>query len=171
MADSFSNASPVGRTSGFPRPNSHELARRHNPAPSEDEDEARTQTPRDGVSLHCGAALARRLLRERVLSRTRERLELTTGEFLPKFAEDVDKEPVGAFLGRLIGAQNQLAALRVGKLPQPEIRSRLDLALREGIAEAMEMLARDGNDTTAGCEFVGEVLAEYGRRLAELVGD
>ena len=111
MADSFSNASPVVRTGGFPRPNPNDLAKRHNQAPADAE--AEPTAPRDGVELHHGASLARRLLRERVLSRTRERLELTDGEFVPSFAENVDEEPVGAFLGRLIGAQNQLAALRV----------------------------------------------------------
>lgn len=170
MADSFSNASPVVRTGGFPRPNPNDLTKRQSHAPADQEADSEAPKARDGVELHHGASLARRLLRERVLSRTRERLELTDGEFVPSFAENVDEEPVGAFLGRLIGAQNQLAALRVRKVPPAEVRSRLDLALREGIAEAMDMLSRD-HDGTAGCEFVAEVLAEYGRRLAELAGE
>ncbi|MCK5940906.1 MAG: hypothetical protein KAI24_02955 [Planctomycetes bacterium] len=122
------------------------------------------------MALHQPEQIARRLLRERVLARTRELLELRDGEFVPTWAEAVDAEPVEAFLGRLLGAQNQLAALRVRALPQPELRRRLDEALRTGVAEVVEMLARDGDDAhgLAAVEVVSAVLAEYGRRLAEL---
>ena len=112
--------------------------------------------------------MARRMLRERVLARTRESLDLTASEFVPKFAENVDEEPVSAFLGRLIGAQNQIAALRVRQLTSTEIRVRLDRSLRDGISEAMEMLSSEPEDRLAGCEFVANVLAEYSRRIAEL---
>ena len=126
----------------------------------------------DGVELHSGPAMARRLLRERVLARTRELLQLTHSEFVPSFAENVDEEPVPAFLGRLIGAQNQLAGLRVHQLSSSEIRVRLDRALRDGISEAMDMLAPGRKDGRVGCEFVANVLAEYGRRIAGLsLGD
>ena len=83
----------------------------------------------------------------------------------------VDAEPVSAFVGRLLGAQNQLAALRVHQLDQPELRRRLDEAMRDGTAEVVEMLsgAVDDQHAAAAVEAVSEVLAEYARRLAELV--
>jgi len=134
------------------------------------QDDARDQASanQDGVELHSGPSMARRMLRERVLARTRESLGLTSHEFVPTFAENVDAEPVAAFLGRLIGAQNQLAALRVRQLAANEIRVRLDRSLRDGVAEVMEMLSSEHRDGAAGCEFVASVLAEYTRRLAEL---
>ena len=89
---------------------------------------------------------------------------------MPSFAEDVDAEPLAAFVGRLPGAQNQLAALRVRELDKPELRHRLDEAMREGTAEVIEMLSRDPQDehAIAAVEVVADALAEYGRRLAEL---
>lgn len=167
MGDSLSHAGPVASINQYPRPSGQDLTKRH--SASQPEEDAESHAPeQDGVELHSGATLARQLLRERVLSRTRERLELMPGEFVPSFVENVEEEPVGVFLGRLIGAQNQLAALRVRQLSQGEIRSRLDSALRDGVAEAMEMVAPDPRDGAVGCEFVADVLADYGRRIAEL---
>lgn len=125
---------------------------------------------RDGVDVHLPESIARRLLRERVLARTRVALGLRDGEFVPRFAEDVDAEPLAAFVGRLLGAQNQLAALRVAELSQPELRVRLDRAMRGGVAEVLEMLSRDVEDehAVAAVAVVADALAEYGRRLAEL---
>ncbi|MGK0202575.1 MAG: hypothetical protein ACI9S9_001644 [Planctomycetota bacterium] len=168
MADSLNKASSVGATGGFPnRPPSH-MDARQNPGQPHDEEAPRKEPARDGFDLHGGAFLARRLLRERVLFQTRERLELQSGEFVPSFAEAVDVEPIGAFLGRLLGAQNQLAALRVKVVAQTEMRALLDAALREGVAEVMEMLAADPVDGAVGCAVVADVLSEYGRRLADL---
>lgn len=168
MGDSLSQAGSVPAIGQYP--NSQDLQKRHSASHSEQNAEPNAKA-QDGVELHSGASLARQLLRERVLSRTRELLELTPGEFAPSFAENVEAEPVSTFLGRLIGSQNQLAALRVQQLSQSEMRSRLDMALRDGIAEAMDMLAPDSRDGTAGCEFVGDVLAEYGRCIASLALD
>ena len=172
MADSLNNAAPIGSLGGYPsRPPPGMDARQHPGQAQQEEEHAPAKGPRrDGVDLHGGASLARRLLRERVLFQTRERLDLKPGEFVPSFAEAVEAEPIQAFLGRLLGAQNQLAALRVKVLTQTEIRSRLDAALREGVAEVMEMLAIDPVDGAVGCAIVADVLTEYGRRLAELTG-
>lgn len=167
MADSLNKASSVGATGGFPnRPPSH-MDARQNPGQPHDEEAPRKEPARDGFDLHGGAFLARRLLRERVLVQTRKRLGLRAGEFVPSFAEAVDAEPMQAFLGRLLGAQNQLAALRVKVLTHLELRSRLDAALREGVAEVMEMLVADPVDGAVGCAMVADVLTEYGRRLAD----
>jgi len=167
MSDPLSNAAPVGPVGGFPGRSRHDVPKQRAHG---GEQERAGHGPGDEVELHPPEAIARRLLRERVLHRTREQLELRDGEFVPSFAEAVDVEPVAAFLGRLLGAQNQLAALRVRELPQPEIRRRLDAALREGTAEVVEMLSRDGDDAhaLAAVEVVAEVLSEYGRRLAAL---
>ena len=166
MADPLSNAAPVGPVGGFPqRSRQDEVQRR-----GDDADQRAARSPRDGVELHAPEGIARRLIRERVIARTRERLELRPGEDVPRWAEAVDSEPIGLFLGRLLSAQNQLAALRVGALPQTELRRRLDEAMREGVEEVIEMLTRDGADerALAAVEVVAEVLAEYGRRLEAL---
>lgn len=169
MSDSLSNAAPVGPIGGFPGRNPQDLPKRHEWAKAQDE--AAHEAEKDGVDLHSGAYLARRLLRERVLARTRDQLELTAGEFVPSFAEALDAEPIHAFLGRLLGGQNQLAALRVKSLTPAEIRRRLDTALREGVSEVMEMLAGDTVAGAVGCAVVADVLAEYGRRLADLTSE
>lgn len=167
MSDSLSNASPVGPVSGFPGRSRQDVPKRQ----SESKEPERQRAGGDEVAVHLPEAVARRLLRERVLHRTRELLGLRDGEFVPTFAEAVDAEPVSAFVGRLLGAQNQLAALRVHQLDQPELRRRLDEAMRDGTAEVVEMLsgAVDDQHAAAAVEAVSEVLAEYARRLAELV--
>lgn len=170
MADPLKNAAPIGSLGGYPSRTPQHLDARQHPGQSHEDEAPHKKRARDAVDLHGGASLARRLLRERVLHQTRERLGLQPGEFVPSFAEAVDAEPIEAFLGRLLGAQNQLAALRVKELPQTEIRTRLDAALREGVAEVMEMLANDPEDGAVGCAVVADVLAEYGRRLSQLTG-
>ena len=169
MSDGLSNASPVGPIGGFPGRNPQDLAKRRHPAQAQDE--AGHAAEHDEVDLHSGAHIARRLLRERVLARTRERLQLGSGEFVPTWAEAVDAEPIHAYLGRLLGAQNQLAALRVRELSPVQIRAHLDTALREGVSEVMEMLASDTVADTIGCAVVADVLSEYGRRLADLANE
>ncbi|MFN3244810.1 MAG: hypothetical protein ACE37K_25125 [Planctomycetota bacterium] len=167
MSDPLSNAASVGPVGGFPGHSRHDVPKRRTGTGAQPQAEPGGT---DEVTLHPPETIARRLLRERVLYRTRQRLELRDGEFVPSFAEAVDAEPIAAFLGRLLGAQNQLAALRTVQLSQPELRSRLDLALREGTAEVVEMLSRDGDDAhaLAAVEVVAEVLAEYARRLTDL---
>lgn len=125
----------------------------------------------DRIEVHAAAQIARRLLRQRVLARTRERLELLDSGGGHEFAEVLDEEPVGAFLGRLLGAQNQLAALRAADWDARRVRGSLDAALRDGIAEVLELLAGDERGYGAGAAVVADVLSEYGRRLALLSDD
>ena len=138
MSDSLSNAAPVGPIGGFPSRTPQDMARRHHHSGAQDE--PLHESAKDGVDLHSGAEVARRLLRERVLARTRDLLELTPGEFVPSFAEAVDAEPMHAFLGRLLGAQNQLAALRV--------RTLAPVAMRAGLDRALLTLPSEGRDET-----------------------
>jgi hypothetical protein len=166
VSDPLSNASPVGPVGGFPQRARQDEVRHK----GEGAGRRAPHRPRDGVDLHAPEGVARRLIRERVIARTREGLELRPGEDVPRWAEAVDSEPVGAFLGRLLSAQNQLAALRVRELPQRELRRRLDEAMRAGVEEVVEMLTKDAADerALAAVEVVAEVLAEYGRRLEAL---
>ncbi|MGC6488486.1 MAG: hypothetical protein ACON4Z_12635 [Planctomycetota bacterium] len=172
MSDSLRHTAPVRSVPGYAGQRREAPRHRggsHGGHPSEPGRTAESKTT-DGVEVHLPESIARRLLRERVLARTRVALGLQDGEFVPRFAEDVDAEPLAAFVGRLLGAQNQLAALRVGELSQPELRARLDSGLRAGFDEVVEMLSRDGDDehTVAALAVVAAALAEYGRRLAEL---
>ena len=125
----------------------------------------------DRVSLHGAEPVALRLLRERVLACTRVRLELDDAPVGPEFAEVTEGEPAAAFLGRLLSAQNQLAARRAGSWPAAEVRRRCDEALRAGAQETLDLLAADRRDDAAALAVVAEVLAEYGRRVAALAGD
>ena len=168
MADPLSNAAPVGPIHGFPG--------RGNPDPGKRNDRSRREHGREGrdardeITVHGPALIARRLLRERVLWQTRRHLGLGDGEFVPSFAEAVEAEPVGAFVGRLIGAQNQLAALCAGRMTPTDLRGHMDEALREGVEEVVELLSQDAaHDDGAAVAFVAEVLHEYARRLTDLV--
>lgn len=139
-------------------------------------DTSRRQTPRDDtparavdrVSIHGSAAIAGRLLRERVLACTRRVLDLDEGVTGPEFAEVVAGEPIDQFLGRLLSAQNQLAARRAGQWDERRVRRLLDVALHAGAIETLELLQTDGGDGSDGVGIVTEVLAEYARRLAAL---
>ena len=122
----------------------------------------------DRVSIHGTAAIAGRLLRERVLAGTRRVLELDEGTTGPEFAEVVEGEPIAEFLGRLLSAQNQLAARRAAQGNERRLRRLLDLALHAGAIETLELLGADGRADAAGVQIVTEVLAEYGRRLAAM---
>jgi len=169
MADSLSNAAPVGAVGGFPGRNRHDVPKRQDKGAGGG---GAPKGPADAVRVHHPSEVARRLLRERVLARTRQHLELEVAEFVPSFSEAVEREPVGTFLGRLIGAQNQLAALRSQSWSGDEIRHALDVALREGVAEALELLADDEADHDgSGSTFVTDVLAEYAARLERLAND
>lgn len=163
MADSpLHSTSSVAGPGGFPaRPQPWSGSR---PAPREQG----SQPSADRVSLEPAVSLARRLLRERVLARTRARLELDDASAGPEFAEVLDCETLTAFLGRLLSAQNQLAARRAGTWPAPRVRRCLDAALQAGAAETLELLAAQGHDDASAVAVVVDVLAEYGRRLAAL---
>lgn len=122
----------------------------------------------DRAFVHPVAAIALRLLRERVLARTRRQLELDDSIAVPLFAELVEGEPVPEFLGRLLSAQNQLAGRRAGVWPGARIRQGLVLALHEGANETVELLTADGEHVVDAVAVVFEVLAEFGRRVAAL---
>jgi hypothetical protein len=171
MADPLRKAAPIGSVGGYPSRASQDMARRH--AHPQDGSEASQQevVKSDEVALHTGDSIARRLLRERVVVQTRRQLGIGEGELVPSFAEAVDAEPIELFLGRLLSAQNQLAGLRVNVIPPDAIRKHLDIALRLSIAEVMDMLSTEAMGTPDGVQVVAEVLAEYGRRLADLAGD
>ncbi|MBX3464936.1 MAG: hypothetical protein KF830_17345 [Planctomycetes bacterium] len=150
---------PVGPLGGFAGRSPADLPRRRATRPDEG---ARAV---DRASIHLGAAVATQLLRERVLAATRRLLDLDASAGGPEFAEVAAGEPVAAFLGRLLSAQNQLAARRAGQWSVRRVRRALDRALQAGAAEALELLSGDDG---GGREVVAAVLAEYARRLAAL---
>lgn len=168
MADSLHSTSPVGPVAGFSRRDRRaqpESDRRRRGASHDDRDEAQAA---DHVLVHEADAVARRLLRERVLAATRRELALASAVHVPRFAEAVDRESVALFVGRLVGAQNQLAGL-LRPRPQPaELRARLDRALRSAIDETLELLGADASRAASldAAATVLEVLAEYRRLVA-----
>lgn len=166
MADSLRSTTPVRGAGGFAG---------RAPAEPSAKPAAAPVPPRlpdgDRIEVSAGMALARRVLRERVLARTRTGLDLAEGEHVPTFAEVIDDEPVSLFVDRLLSAQNQLGSRRQVAWGGPRVRRVLDAALRDGAAEAMELLTRDGREHGAGVAVVGEVLEEYSRRLAALADE
>jgi hypothetical protein len=165
MSDPLRSTAPVAASGGFAdRPKEPPRQRASAPPPPT------ANQPHDEVVLANAAARARRLLRERVLARTRARLGLGDGDAVHAFAEAVDSESVDDFLGRLLSAQNQLAALRARALGPTNVRAELDGALRDGAMEAVQMLVADVATGGAGVAVVAEVLEAYARRLAAMVG-
>ncbi len=167
MADSpVRSTSPVNAPGGFAG-----RANGGTPPRSQSRPQASTPPAADRVTVVHGAMVALRLLRERVLARTRGLLELGEDVIGHEFAEMLDGEPAPAFLGRLLSAQNLLAARRAGSWPGARVRACLDEALRGGAEETLELLAADGHADPAAVAIVAEVLTDYGRRLAALVAE
>lgn len=165
MADSpVRSTSPVPGFTGFPG-----RSPRDEKAPSHRREEAPPAAAGDRVSVREGAAPALRLLRERVLARTRTAFGLGESVAVPHFAEVLDGEPLPAFLGRLLSAQNQLAACRAPAWPPDRVRAATAEALRVGAEETIDLLLADGPDAGGAVATVVEVLAHFGRRLAAAV--
>ncbi len=164
--DSVHSASPIPGLAGFG-------GRAPMPAvrPKEHPPEQPPPQAGDEVSLRHGRTLGLRLLRERVLAKTRARLGLSEQAHGPTFAEVTQGEPVGAFLGRLLSAQNQLAAQRAASWAGARLRQALADALQDGAAETLELLAAEEVPDEAAVTVVVEVLAEFGRRLDALVAE
>lgn len=165
MSDPLRSTAPVSASGGFADRSKEPPRRRAGGLPL-----PVAQKPHDEVVLAAASGRARRLLRERVLARTRQRLGLGDGEAVHEFAEDVDAESVDAFLGRLLSTQNQLGALRARALGPAPLRAALDGALHDGATEAAEMLAGDAATGGAAVAVIAEVLEAYARRLAAMVG-
>lgn len=161
MADSLRSTTPIDAAGGFAgrRPKQPQDGQQPEQAPRREPEPARAA---DRVSREPSAHVARQLLRERVLARTRVLLELGETVGLPVFAEVIDGESVDAFLGRLLSAQNQLSARRANAMDSRLVRRCLDVALHEGVDETRELLCGD----EPGLAFVAEVMGEYARRLA-----
>ena len=166
MADSLRSAAPVSGLGGF-------AGRREPPAAGGGGQKAPPPPARppehDQIEVAGSAAVARKVLRERVLARTRNELELGGDFLVPVFAEVIDDESTAAFLGRLLSAQNQLAAGRAGRWPGAKVRASLDRGLRGGAEEALELLGVDGRGDAAAVAVIAAVMAEYGQRLAALL--
>lgn len=162
MDESLRSASPVQGMTGYGRYTSQ---------PSHGKDARRDTEDRakqgDAVSLHAGRTLGLRLLRERVLARTRQVLGFPAAVASLPFAEITDGEPVAAFLGRLLSAQNLLAGLMAVAAPGAQPRELADAAFRDGAEETLELLTGDDRPDLAALEVVGEVLAEFARRLGD----
>jgi hypothetical protein len=164
MADeSVRSPGPVNALGGFAGRPAQDVPRRE-PRPGS----GHRAAGGDRVNLHAAAAVALALLRQRVLARTRALLELGEGPTGPEFAEVTEGEPVPVWLGRLLSAQNQIAARRAGDWPADRVRRACDQALHDGAAETLDMLAADGADDAAAIQVVAEALAEYARRVAAL---
>lgn len=167
MADPLRSTAPVSATNGFaPRARSQERPEREPPRP---ESGPRADAD-DRVHVVVGTLAGRLLLRERVLVHTRTRLRLPDHVTVPAFAEAVGDETTAAFLGRLLSAQNQLAAHRAHDWDGVVLRAAVDAGLRAGAEEACELLADERRDPQA-LAAVAEVLVEYGRRLEALLAE
>ncbi len=168
MTDEIRTTSPVAAAGGF----AGRAPAQPNPRGA-GKDEAAPERASDRVSFDRDVEHAMRLLRERVLARTRALLGVPEGMSTPEFAEVVEGEPIETFLGRLLSAQNQLTARRTGVWTPEGVRRACHRALEQGVAETLELLTADGRSAHQGIGAVGEVLIAYGRRLhqAALAGE
>lgn len=162
MADPLQSTAPIPPAGGNP-PNRHPGHGAREPAPRREPPAPR---PGDRVSVHGGRLVGLQMLRERVLAHTRLWLELPEHVAVPVFAEVPEDETAGEFLGRLLSAQNQLAAHRASQWDGVRLRRCVDAGLRGGAEETCAMLA-DGRDELA-LAAAAAVLVEYGRRLQAL---
>lgn len=164
MADPLvHSAGPVTPLGGFPGRSPqppHGEPPRGQLAPQPNGDQVRVQ----------GAALSlRRLLRERVLARTRQLFALDDVAHVPEFAEALEAESVAELLGRLLSAQNQLAALVRPPLGAQRLRDLQAEALTSGAAETLELLGDEVPGEAAA--LVAALLAEFARRVRSHAGD
>jgi hypothetical protein len=107
-----------------------------------------------------------RLLRERVLARTRCLLDLPPCVLPAHFAESSDI-PVADFVGRLWAEQTQMAAPRLQVRSRGQVRHAMAEAFRCGARETLELLHDAGCVDGAGAELVAQALAAFARRLGE----
>lgn len=166
MADPLQSTAPIPPAGGNP-PNRQPGRGAREPGPRPERPAPR---PGDRVSMHRGRLFGLQMLRERVLAHTRTLLDLPEHLAVPVFAEVPEDETTGEFLGRLLSAQNQLAAHRAGPWDAARLRRCVDGALRGGAEETCAMLAEQGRDEEA-LAAAAEVLVEYGRRLQALCNE
>lgn len=164
--DSVHSASPIPGLTGFGGRTPQAPFSAH-----KQPEQAPTPAAADEVSVRHGRTLGLRLLRERVLAKTREQLGLAEQTHGVTFAEVMHGEPAAAFLGRLLSAQNQLAARRAGEWSGPRVRQVLADAMRAGAEETLELLTAEEAVDEAAVTVVVEVFAEFGRRLAVLIDE
>ena len=128
MADPLQSTAPIPPAGGNP-PNRQPGRGAKEPPPRQERPAPRAA---DRVSVHGGRLFGLQMLRERVLAHTRGQLELPEHVAVPVFAEVPEDETVGEFLGRLLSAQNQLAAQRAGQWDAGRLRRCVDAGLRGG---------------------------------------
>lgn len=163
MADNpVRTTSPVPGFSGFPGRSSSPSSGQ----PHRRDAEAATAGAEDQVQVTGGATIVLRLLRERVLARTRALLQLGQAVTGHCFAEVLDGEPVPAFVGRLLSAQNQIAACRAAAWPPERLRTALAEAVQFGADETIDLLVAGAHASREAIDLVAEVLQHFGRRLA-----
>lgn len=117
----------------------------------------------DRVELSDGHRTALRLLRERVLARTRQGLELPETTPMASFA-DIEGRSLHGYLGRLLSAQNLLAAGRAGQWPQERVRRVLAAAFSTGAVETLEVLGDVGKLDDRAHELIADLLADFAAR-------
>lgn len=142
----------------------------------------------DCALLHPAEQVTRQLLHERVLAHTRtefavdrDAAQRRAAFAVHEFAENVDGETLDSFVGRLIGAQNQLASAAAaqssaGALDPATRRQRLDRAFFAGLAEAESLLGQvhgrqqQGEHVRAALALIARIAACYAEVLAHSGG-
>ncbi|MCA8943756.1 MAG: hypothetical protein KDB80_14430 [Planctomycetes bacterium] len=119
----------------------------------------------DRVDLHAPTRIVLDLIRERILTRTREALDVDATRGSVRFVEDTD-QTVRAFVSRLVSEQNMIVSERRAAWPAEELETVVQRATEAGMTEAIEILDDLGRLDAAAYQLISEVLDELQRKIS-----
>jgi len=118
----------------------------------------------DRVELTAPEVAVLALLRQRVLVRTQESLELVDVPAHPRFHE-APHASADAFLGRLWGEQAQLASARDGEWPVARIDAAVHAATTLGVEDTFEMLCEQDRLDAGSWRLLCDVFDSWARKV------
>jgi hypothetical protein len=134
-------------------------------APAGGSEPRSTRIPLDDVVLTEPRFAALRLLRQRVLERTREALELPRTTAPAVVFADAPGPRADVFVGRLLSEQHLLAARRHDTWSEPRIAAALEEGITSGTAETLEVLHDVGRLDADTWGLLCGVLDEFHRKV------
>ena len=162
--------STIGPVAGTQFGGGHGAAGPALPPASNDEERPAPRRRLDDVELTEPRRAALRLLRERILERTRLELELPRGAAVT-FAAPGAPDRADVFVGRLLSDQNLLAARRRDRWEAERVDAALETGMTEGLAETLELLHDLDELDAESWGLVNSVLDEFHRKVVSASGE